>query len=566
MSLQSNVSDRRLGPATRTVPRRPGRVTPTYTVAGLALGIGCALFVLAGAHVGERSPAAAILCAAFVLAGFGFVAGRRHDALARVAAAMKREIDDTAEKLRHAPKDIEARRRLESQLAHQAFHDPLTQLGNRALFTDRCANALTAAGNAKHTVAVLLLDLDDFKTVNDMHGYDAGDLVLAIVAARFSNVVRPTDTLARFAADEFALLLNGVTSDGEAVAVAQRLIDAMAVPIRLKDRQVRVGVSIGLAGGQADSNVETLMRDAGLAMHEAKARGKDCLRVFRPEMHVAFLERVKLGEDLQQALQHEQFYLVYQPIVDLTSHQMIGMEALVRWKHPARGIIPPLDFIKLAEDTGAIVPLGNWILNTACRQVAQWHKRRPTAAPLTITVNVSPLQLHHHSFVDDVRTAVAESRLDPACLVLEITESALVDDTPENLALFVELKSLGIRLAIDDFGTGYSSLSYLQRFPFDILKVDKSFVDGVAGGGTDVAFARTIIALGEMLNLRVLAEGIEQRNQLAMLKELSCGYGQGYLFAKPLDTTTMTALIDSSLTLVTQSHPAEPAPRTVSAA
>jgi EAL domain-containing protein (putative c-di-GMP-specific phosphodiesterase class I) len=236
---------------------------------------------------------------------------------------------------------------------------------------------------------------------------------------------------------------------------------------------------------------------------------------------------------------------MYQPIVDLRSERIVGMEALVRWKHPKRGMIPPLEFIKLAEDTNAIVPLGTWILKTACRQTAAWHQGRLADNPPTITVNVSPLQLHHHTFVEDVRSALVTTGLQPGSLILEITESALVDDTAENLALFLELKALGVRLAIDDFGTGYSSLSYLQRFPFDILKIDKSFVDGVGGGGTDVAFARTIIALGGMLNLRVLAEGIEHANQHAQLKELGCELGQGFLFAKPLDVAAMSALLDA---------------------
>jgi EAL domain-containing protein (putative c-di-GMP-specific phosphodiesterase class I) len=360
-----------------------------------------------------------------------------------------------------------------------------------------------------------------------------------------STIVRPGDTLARIAGDEFGLLLDRVANVQEATAIAQKLIDALAKPIKLRQREVRVSVSIGVACGRPDSGVDTMLRDAGLAMKEAKDRGKGCLRVFRPEVHAAVLERVRLTADLQRAIGQHEFFLMYQPIVDLQSQRIVGMEALVRWNHPKRGLVPPQDFIKVAEDTNAIVPLGSWILHTACRQIKAWHGARPTGVPLTITVNVSPIQLAHHTFIEDVRSALVTTGILPSSLILEITESALVDDRAENLAVFNELKALGIRLAIDDFGTGYSSLSYLQRFPFDILKIDKSFVDGVAGGGTDVAFARTIIALGGMLALRVLAEGIEHENQLAVLKELGCQYGQGYLFSKPLDAAAMTALLDS---------------------
>ena len=511
--------------------------------AGGAMGTADFESYAAQAHVAQ--PLYYLLDAApLVLAFAGFFTGRKQDRTSRAAVTLRREVGQKDATLARIAGDLEARKRLELQLAHQAFHDPLTHLPNRALFTNRAEHALVRSGNRKHEVAVLMLDLDDFTTINDTLGHDQGDMVLVLVAQRFSALIRPSDTLARLAGDEFALLLDRVANVQEAVETAQKLIDAMATPLKLKQRQVRIGISVGVALGRGDSRVDTLVRDAGLAMKEAKARGKDCLRVFRPEMHEALLERVKLGGDLQRAIAQQQFYLMYQPIVDLQSQRVVGMEALVRWNHPKRGVIPPLEFIKLAEDTNAIVPLGSWILHTACRQIALWQRGRPADKPLTVTVNVSPFQLHHHGFIDDVRAALAVTGVSPASLILEITESALVDDTPENLALFVELKALGIRLAIDDFGTGYSSLSYLQRFPFDILKIDKSFVDGVARGGTDVAFARTIIALGGMLNLRVLAEGIEDANQLATLKELGCQFGQGYLFSRPLDPPTMTALLD----------------------
>ncbi len=482
--------------------------------------------------------------APLLLACVGFFAGSAQDYASRASSKLRREVALKSEALARIASDLEARKRLESQIAHQAFHDPVTHLANRALFTNRTEHALIRAGSKKHEIAVLLIDLDDFKTVNDTLGHTQGDHVLMMVAQRLTTVIRPCDTLARLAGDEFALLLDRVATPQDAVAMAQRLIDALATPVKLQHRQVRVGLSVGVAYGRSESRVDSMLRDAGLAVTEAKSKGKNCLRVFRPEMHVALLERVKLGGELQEGIDQTQFFLVYQPIVDLQTQRIVGMEALVRWNHPQRGLIPPLDFIKLAEDTGAIVPLGTWIMKTACRQIAAWHQGQPSETSLTVTVNVSPVQLHHHAFIEDVRSALITAGLAPSNLILEITESALVDDSPENLKLFRDLKALGIRLAIDDFGTGYSSLSYLQRFPFDILKIDKSFVDGVASGGTDVAFARTIIALGGMLNLRVLAEGIEHEAQLNMLREMHCQYGQGYFFSKPLDTATMTALLD----------------------
>jgi diguanylate cyclase (GGDEF)-like protein len=541
----------------------------TYAPAGFILGAAFPLCALVFAHLAGGGPtgtdfatyaAAAqaaqplyyVLDAApLLLAIAGFAIGGKQDRALGVATALRREVKKRSDALARVANDLEARKRLERQLAHQAFHDPLTHLANRALFTNRTEHALVRSGSKKHQVAVLMLGLDDFKTVNDMLGHDEGDNVLISVAHRLSTIVRPGDTLARIAGDEFGLLLERVVNLQDAVALAQKLIDALALPIKLRNREVRVGASVGVVCGRGDSRVDSMLRDSGLAMKEAKDKGKGCLRVFRPEIHAAILERVKLGADLQRAITNQEFFLMYQPIVDLRAKRIVGMEALVRWNHPQRGLMPPQQFIKLAEDTGAIVPLGSWVLHTACRQIKAWHGSRPGTNPLSITVNVSPIQLAHRSFIEDVHSALVTTGILPSSLILEITESALVDDRAENLALFIELKALGIRLAIDDFGTGYSSLSYLQRFPFDVLKIDKSFVDGVAGGGTDVAFARTIIALGGMLELRVLAEGIEHENQLAMLTELGCQYGQGYLFSKPVDATAMTALLDSRATNTT---------------
>lgn len=485
-------------------------------------------------------------CAPLLVGLIAFLVGMRQDLANDLSSSLRHEVTSRTETMQRLAGDIEARRRVEAQLAHQTFHDALTGLANRALFANRTEHALARARRSKHDVAVLLLDLDDFKTINDSLGHDRGDALLAAAAARFDAVVRDVDTLARFGGDEFALLVESAANVQQVVALGQRLIDAMSAPVKLDTRYVRIGVSVGVAFGRADATPETLVRDAELAMYDAKTRGKDCLRVFRPEMHSALVARVEIGGDLQRAIVRREFYLMYQPIVELADNRIIGMEALVRWNHPQRGIIAPADFIKIAEDTNTIVPLGSWILKTACRQMAAWQHQRTGAHPLSLTVNVSPIQLQHPRFVDDVQLALGGAGLAPQQLVLEITESALVDNTAENLAIFSALKALGVRLAIDDFGTGYSSLSYLQRFPFDILKIDKAFVDDIAGGGTDAAFARTIIALGGLLDLRVLAEGIEHETQRAVLKELGCRYAQGYLFAKPLDVAAMSDLLHAA--------------------
>ena len=483
--------------------------------------------------------------APFIVGLAAYSAGIRQDATTARTLVLQDEAVQRRLTLQRLAGDIDARKRVEAQLIHQTFHDRLTNLANRALLVNRIEHSIARAGSAKSSIAVLLLDLDDFKTVNDTLGHERGDALLVTIAARFATVARPFDTLARLGGDEFALLVERVGGLHEAVAFGQRLIDAMDVPLKLGDQYVRMSASVGVAFGDRNATALTLLRDADLAMYDAKTRGKGCLRVFRPELQSALLKRVELGGDFQRALRDKEFYLLYQPIVELTDGRIVGMEALVRWRHPRRGIVSPIEFIGIAEETNAIVDLGRWILHAACHQMAAWQHLRADGRSLTLTVNVSPLQLQQPRFLADVEAALGAAGLAADQLVLEITESALVDDSAETLAVFVALKAIGIRLAIDDFGTGYSSLSYLRRFPFDILKIDKAFVDGVAGGGSDAAFARTIIALGAMLELRVLAEGIEHQTQLATLRELGCEFGQGYLFARPLDVEAMTILLEA---------------------
>ena len=438
--------------------------------------------------------------------------------------------------------DVTERRALEQALAHQALHDPLTQLANRTLLADRTAHALArAARDGSDAVGVLFVDLDDFKRVNDGLGHAAGDALLQVVATRLLASTRGSDTVARLGGDEFAVLLEGDVAG--AMQVADRISAALRRPVTVAGREVVPNGSIGMAMARPGEDAGVLLRNADVAMYAAKERGKGCVALFEPEMQTAVATRLELETDLQAGLSRGEFSVAYQPIVDVGSGRTIGVEALARWQHPTRGSVPPSTFIPVAEDTGHIVALGRWVLREACRQMAEWRAlpRSGQAPPLTMAVNVSGRQLNDDALVEDVRAALAESGLDPAALVLEITESSIVQDSDQTLARLHALKALGLRLAIDDFGTGYSSLSYLRQFPIDVLKIDKSFIDGVARSGHEAALARTIIALAETLTLHCVAEGVETSAQLAQLRGLGCGYAQGYLFARPMTPALLTA-------------------------
>jgi diguanylate cyclase (GGDEF)-like protein/PAS domain S-box-containing protein len=436
--------------------------------------------------------------------------------------------------------DVTQRRGLEAQLAHQAFHDPLTGLANRALFRNRVEQALAQAGRTTGDVAVLFLDLDDFKSVNDSLGHAEGDQLLVQVAARLLNATRGSDTVARLGGDEFAVLLAN-DGGGDAHVVANRILSSLTRPVAMGAREIAVGASIGIATARTAESTEELLRNADLAMYQAKARGKGTYEEFAPRMYEAVRDRVSLGSDLHQALERREFRLVYQPVVDIETEAIVGVEALVRWHHPVRGVVSPSSFIPLAEESGMILPLGRWVLGEACRQAAAW--RSLGLHELHVAVNISGRQLEHPQLVADVASALGDAGLPPAALLLEITEGVVMQDTEASLRRLHELKDIGVRLAIDDFGTGYSSLSYLQRFPVDVLKIDKSFVDGVASGGSPAALARTIIALGETLSLGTVAEGIESPEQGASLLALGCRTGQGYQYSRPLPADEVTALV-----------------------
>jgi diguanylate cyclase (GGDEF)-like protein len=423
-------------------------------------------------------------------------------------------------------------------MVHQALHDSLTQLPNRALFLDRLAHALSRrASGTSGEVCVLFCDLDRFKTINDSLGHEAGDELLVAVAQRILGCLRGSDTAARLGGDEFVVLLEDVQSIDEAIAVADRITEAFRTPFAIVGREVYVTASIGIVRGNAEA--EELLRNADVAMYRAKAEGSGRYAIFEPSMRAEVLDRLELEADLRRAQERGELEVHYQPIVALVDGELAGFEALARWRHPQRGLVPPPAFIPVAEESGLIHELGRWVLETACLQAARWDAR-------SITVNLSGRQLERAELVGHVEAALARSGLEPDRLVLEITETVLMHDTDATIERLGALKALGIRLAVDDFGTGYSSLRYLSKFPIDLLKMAKPFVDGVATE-QGAAMARAIVDLGASLGLAIIAEGIEQGVQLAQLRRLGCEYGQGYLFARPLTPGQVDALHDSLL-------------------
>ena len=440
--------------------------------------------------------------------------------------------------------DVTERKSLEDQLTHQALHDPLTKIANRTLFRDRVDHAIQKRVRNHVSIAVLFLDLDNFKSVNDSLGHAAGDKLLVAVADRLQDCLRNSDTAARLGGDEFAVLVESVTHADEAVNIADRILSVFEQAFVIDGNEVYVSTSIGIASGTGDiSGSEELLRNADLAMYLAKNNGKGKFVVFEPQMHEALMERIELEVDLRRGIDEKEFTLHYQPIFDLHSKKILGLEALVRWQHPRFGLLSPMKFIPLAEETNLIVPLGEWILREACRQVQHWREIHEDLRDVSVTVNISIRQFMKKELVNIVSTALKSSGLPPQSLILEITESFMLQDTEATILKLHDLKKLGVRLAIDDFGTGYSSLSYLQRFPIDILKIDKSFVDKLGQGSEGNAVARAIIMMGDSLNLRTIAEGIEHPDQIRELQDLGCGAGQGFHFSRPIAPDAMSAFL-----------------------
>jgi len=432
-------------------------------------------------------------------------------------------------------RDITMRKSLEDELRHQAFHDSLTGLANRALFRDRLEHALARSRRGSQPLAVLFVDLDDFKNVNDSLGHGEGDGLLVAVAARLRDALRAGDTIARMGGDEFAILVEDPPDAGSPVEVAERLLAALQAPFEQAGRDLFVHASIGVAvSGSRKQTADELLRNADVSMYTAKADGKNRVEVFDPSMHEAAVARLALRVDLERAIERHEFFVLYQPVIDLRTGFMAGVEALVRWQHPDRGVIEPNEFIATAEETGLIVPLGRFVLETACRQVAAWDEEHPDHR-LTVAVNVSGRQVTERGFVDQVAAILASTSLEAGRLVLEFTEGVLIQDTDATISVLHALRRLGLRLAIDDFGTGYSSLSYLRQFPIDILKVDRSFVANLDQGRPDeTALMQSILGLSASLQLETVAEGIEQPAQLAELRLLGADLGQGFLFDRPL--------------------------------
>jgi diguanylate cyclase (GGDEF)-like protein/PAS domain S-box-containing protein len=435
-------------------------------------------------------------------------------------------------------RDITERKELEDELTRQAFADSLTGMPNRALFRDRLEHAIARNRRGGGRITLLLVDLDDFKLVNDSLGHNAGDQLIASTALRLHQQLRAADTLARLGGDEFAILVEDVT-EIEAMDLGDRLLAAIRRPLRLGNREVVCSASIGVAtakAGDGDDGPDPgeLLRNADLAMYAAKAAGRDRYALFDPAMYADILREADDRAELERALADDEFIVYYQPIVDLPTSRLIGVEALVRWEHPMRGLVGPNAFIPLAESTGLIVPLGRWVLRQACQQLGQWCNDFPDAAGrIRMNVNLSARQFQYEGLVEEVGQILAESGINPHQVVLEITESLLMQDTDSTIETLGRLKALGVRLAIDDFGTGYSSLSYLKRFPVDILKIDRSFVDGIDTEHGDATLAEAVVQLGRALQLQTVAEGIETQEQWTTLQDLGCEFGQGYLFARP---------------------------------
>ncbi len=439
-------------------------------------------------------------------------------------------------------RDVTARKGLEEELRRQAFHDSLTGLANRALFADRLEHALARTRRFGQPIAVLFIDLDDFKTVNDSLGHGEGDQLLIAVSQRLVKAVRSGDTIARMGGDEFAVLIEDPAEAGAPTVVAERLLAALEGPFEHGAKELFVHASVGVAtSASSGQKADDLLRDADVSMYTAKSNGKNRVEVFVPSMHEAALARLALKGDLERALERGEFALVYQPIMNLETNHIAGVEALVRWNHPRRGLVGPTDFIPVAEETGLIVPLGRWVLEQACWQAKTWQNG--TFERLTMSVNVSARQIQEPAFVQEVADVLAATGLAPERLTLELTESVLMQDVDAIAMTLDALKGLGIRLAIDDFGTGFSSLSYLRRFPIDELKIDRSFVATMNTGPDESALVRSILKLGETLHLETVAEGIEQADQLAELRTLGAALGQGYYFAMPLTPEDLSVFL-----------------------
>ena len=443
----------------------------------------------------------------------------------------------------------------EAELQHQAFHDSLTGLPNRALFIDRLNHSFRRTARDGTAIAVLFLDLDRFKTINDSLGHDVGDMLLKDVAMRLTSCLRPGDTLSRYGGDEFTILLENldVSRDGGAVGVAERILEVLRPAFHIAGRQVLTSASIGIAYAPSPLGEDgDLMREADLAMYRAKERGRGRWEVFQPEMNIRALSRLQSETELHEAIEHNQFVVYYQPLVSLGSGLVTGVEALVRWEHPERGLVSPADFIPLAEETGGIVKLGRWVLAEACRQAAEWARN---GVYLQLHVNLSAVQFQQRDLLSQVADALFNAGLDASQLTLEITEGVVMEDVDATIDVMAELRRLGVHLALDDFGRGYSSLSYLKRFPLQTVKIDKAFVEGLVQSPEDQAIVRSVVMLATEMSMSVTAEGIESYEQLEQARLLGCDHAQGYFLSGPLPGVAIPAAASPKIATLVASAP-----------
>ncbi|HEX8336521.1 MAG TPA: EAL domain-containing protein, partial [Pyrinomonadaceae bacterium] len=470
------------------------------------------------------------------------------DIRATAAKAERAERDRAEQAERHVAELERANSALEESrehFRHAAYHDALTGLPNRLLLADHLRLAIERAKrHSDHSYALIFLDLDRFKYINDSLGHAAGDQLLVTIARRLENHLRPTDTVARLGGDEFAVLLDGLEDEGDAIRVAERVQEELTSPFNLGGHEVFTTASIGIAlSAPGHDHPERVLRDADTAMYRAKEKGKARYELFDADMHARAVERLRLENDLRRAVERGEFQVNYQPIVSLDSDRVAGFEALVRWEHPERGFVPPSEFIPVAEETGMIVEIGQWVLRESCRQMREWQRLSFDNRLLTVSVNLSGKQFLQPNLIGCVKQILHETDLDPRCLKLEITESVMMENAEAASAMLVQLRALGVQLSIDDFGTGYSSLSYLHRFPVNTLKIDRSFVIRMGDAGENSEIVRTILTLASNLGMDVIAEGVETKGQLSQLKAMNCPYGQGYFFSKPVDAAGAGALV-----------------------
>jgi diguanylate cyclase (GGDEF)-like protein len=439
-------------------------------------------------------------------------------------------------------KSLEQLVELQDQLRHEAYHDPLTRLANRALLCERLEHAVTRETSESRPLALLFVDLDEFKSVNDAHGHQLGDQLLVAVADRLRSCLRDGDTAARVGGDEFAVLLAEIRSDSEAKAVARRLVEAIGRPFELGVGEIRLSASVGVVLADDKRSADELLRDADVAMYRAKSGGKGAYELFEPEMRAEVFAALKTRRKLEGALERGELFLNYQPIFSISTGRMVGAEALLRWHDPDRGLVSPGEFIPIAEETGLIVPIGRWVVARACAQVHAWQQLA-TGVPPWVSVNVSPLQLEERNFPDYVARTSAEAGIRTEQIVVEITESACIADDGTALRAFGILRQLGVRVALDDFGSGYSSLGVLQKFPVSLLKLDKTFVEPLGPQAATPSLVGEILRMATSLGLETLAEGIEHHEQLDHLRQLGCSLGQGFLFARPLEPEAVAELL-----------------------